>query len=464
MGRQEMKSAISRRGFLKNSALGGTGLLILDNSSSVRSYGANAKLNIALIGVGGRGRWFVGTMPKLGTNVVAMCDVNERKASLSFEEIPKAKKYADYRRMLEEMDKQIDAVVIAVPDHSHAPASAMAMKMGKHVFCEKPLTRTVSEARTLRKLAGKCKVATQMGNQGTSSEKFRRAVELVQAGVVGDVCEVHAWNTGGGPGDRPIPTDKHDLPDYLHWDLWLGPARYRPYNSRWLSGWHGWRDFGTGNLGNWASHTMNLPFKALRLDTLWNRQSGSPVRLTPEVSGVHQHSLPKWEIIRYDFPARGDMPPVRINWYNGPGKAPGPRDMIEQMLGRRLDWGDAGEKKWADHAGCLLIGTKGMIHSTGHNMSFTLLPEDKFREFEEPSRSLPRTRGHEREWLDACKGGPQAMSNFDYAGRLAEFVLLGNAATLVGETIEFDPVTMKIGNNAEADQALTHAYREGWSL
>jgi len=275
---------------------------------------------------------------------------------------------------------------------------------------------------------------------------------------------VHAWNTGGGPGDKPIPTDEHDLPDYLHWDLWLGPAKYRPYNSRWLSGWHGWRDFGTGNLGNWASHTMNLPFKALKLDTLWKQKSGSPVRLIPEVSGVHKHSLPRWEIIHYDFPARGDMPPVRINWYNGPGKAPGPRLMIEQLMGRRLDWGDAGEKKWRDHAGCLLIGTKGMIHSTGHNMSFSLLPEDKSKNFEEPPKTLPRARGHEREWLDACKGGPKAMSNFNYAGPLAEFVLLGNVSTLVGEPIEFDPVALKIADNAEADRALRHQYRAGWSL
>ena len=463
-----MKSLLDRRAFLGNTVLGGAGLLILQNSGSARSYQANEKLNIALIGVGGRGRWFVGTMPKLNTNVVAMCDVNERKASLSFEEIPKAKKYFDFRKMLEQMDKQIDAVVIAVPDHTHAVASATTMKMGKHVFCEKPLTRTVSEARTLRRMAARCKVATQMGNQGTSSEAFRRAVELIGGGVIGDVREVHAWNTGGGPGDRPVPNDEHPVPDYLHWDLWLGPAKHRPYNSRWLSGWHGWRDFGTGNLGNWASHTMNLPFKALRLDTLWNQQSDSSaknlLRLDPKVSGVHKHSLPKWEIIRYDFPKRGDMPPVRINWYNGPGQAPGPRLMIEQALGRPLDWGDAGEKKWADHAGCLLIGDKGMIHSTGHNMSFSLLPKDKFEDFEGPPRSLPRTNGHEREWLNACKGGPPAMSNFDYAGRLAEFVLLGNVATLVGETIEFDPVAMKIVNNAEADQALRHEYRQGWSL
>jgi hypothetical protein len=463
-----MKSFLNRRAFLANTVLGGTGLLILQNSSSARSYQANEKLNVALIGVGGRGRWFVDTMPNLNTNVVAMCDVNERKASLSFKEIPQAKKYFDYRKMLDEIDKQIDAVVIAIPDHSHAAATAAAMKRGKHVFCEKPLTRLVSEARTMRRMAAECKVATQMGNQGTSSEAFRRAVELVQAGVIGEVREVHAWNTGGGPGDVPVPTDEHPMPDYLHWDLWLGPARFRPYNSRWLSSWHGWRDFGTGNLGNWASHTMNLPFKALRLDTLWNQQSGSAdrklVRLIPEVSSVNKHSLPKWEIIRYDFPARGDMPPVRINWYNGPGQAPGPRLMIETLMGRPLDWGDAGEKKWADHSGCLLIGTQGMIHSTGHNMSFSLLPEEKFRDFEGPPRTLPRSPGHEREWLNACKGGPPAMSNFNYADPLAEFVLLGNVATLVGQTIEFDPVEMKIVNNAEADQALKYEYRQGWSL
>lgn len=463
-----MNSLLNRRAFLKNTALGGTGLLILNGSSLTRSYQANDKLNVALIGVGGRGRWFVDTMPNLNTNVVAMCDVNERKASLSFEEIPEAKKYFDYRKMLDEMEKQIDAVVIAVPDHSHAAATATAMKMGKHVFCEKPLTRTISEARAIRRLAAQCKVATQMGNQGTSSEAFRRAVELIQAGVIGDIREVHAWNTGGGPGDMPLPTDEHPVPDYLHWDLWLGPARLRPYNSRWVSSWHGWRDFGTGNLGNWASHTMNLPFKALRLDTLWNQQSNSSaknlIKLDPEASGVHKHSLPKWEIIRYDFPARGDMPPVRINWYNGPGQAPGPRKMIEKQIERPLDWGDAGEKKWADHAGCLLIGDKGMIHSTGHNMSFSLHPRDKFEDFESPPQTLPRVRGHECEWLDACKGGPPAMSNFDYAGRLAEFVLLGNVSTLVGVPIEFDPVAMKIVNNAEADGALRCEYRQGWSL
>ena len=458
----------NRRAFLKNTAFVGLGTLLFCTSHSAYTYAANETLGIALIGVGGRGRWFVDTIPKLGTNVVAMCDVNDRKAELSFKEIQQAKKYHDFRKMLDEMSKEIDAVVIATPDNTHAIAASAAMRAGKGVFCEKPLAHDIKEARTLRGLAAKYKVATQMGNQGTSSEAFRRAVELIQAGAIGDVREVHAWNTGGGPGDRPLPTDEHPIPGYLKWDLWLGPAQYRLYNSRWVAGWHGWRDFGTGNLGNWASHTMNLPFKALRLDTLWNQKSdslaGRLVKLTPEVSGVHKHSYPKWEIIHYDFPARGNMPPVWISWYNGPGQAPGPRDMIEDMIGRRLDWGDAGEKKWQDHAGCLLIGSKGMIHSTGHNMSFTLLPEEKFKDFEGPPHTLPRSRGHEREWLDACKGGPAAMSNFNYADPLAEFVLLGNVSTLVGETIEFDPLEMKVLNNTQANAALGREYRQNWTL
>jgi predicted dehydrogenase len=463
-----MSSRCNRRAFLKSTTVAGLSTLFLRDSRSAYGYAANEKLGVALIGVGGRGSWFVSTIPKLDTNVVAMCDVNDRKAALSFKEIPQAKKFHDFRKMLDEMNRDIDAVVIAVPDNTHAVAAAAAMRAGKGVFCEKPLAHDIKEARTLRALAAKYNVATQMGNQGTASEGFRRAVELIQAGVIGEVRQVHAWNTGGGPGDRPVPTDEHPLPDYLKWDLWLGPAQYRPYNSRWVAGWHGWRDFGTGNLGNWASHTMNLPFKALRLDTLWSHRSevlaDRVVKLTAEVSAVHKHAYPKWEIIHYDFPARDDMPPVRINWYNGPGQAPGPRTEIEQMLGRRLDWGDAGEKKWRDHAGCVLVGSKGMIHSTGHNTSFTLLPEKDFKDFEGPPRTLPRSRGHEREWLDACKGGPTPMSNFNYADPLAEFVLLGNVATLVGEIIEFNPIEMKVLNNAQANAALGREYRQGWSL
>lgn len=461
-----MAGQFARRTFLRRSTCGVIGLVILKNSRSVWSYEANEKVNVAIVGVAGRGSWFSNTMPKLA-NIVAMCDVNDRRAAPYFKEVPQAKTYHDFRTMLDEMDEQIDAITVATPDHTHAVISAAAIKAGKHVLCEKPLTHDIFEARTLRALARRHKVATQMGNQGTASEAFRRGVELIQAGLLGEVREVHAWNTGGGAGERPIPTDEHPVPEFLKWDLWLGPAKWRPYNSRWAE-WHTWRDFATGELGNWACHTMNVFFKGLKFDSLWDDSNASSrdqtIRLDVELSGVHEATFPKWEIIRYTVPARSEMPPVTVNWYNGGGRAPGPREKIEEMMGRRLDWGDAGEKKWADHAGCLLVGSEGILHANGHNTVVTLLPEEKFRDVAGPAKSLPRSQGHEREWLDACRGGPIAMSNFDYSGSLTEFVLLGNVATRFGKTIEFDPVGMKVVNLPEANDALKREYREGWSL
>jgi len=461
---------MNRRDFLKNTALGGVGLLVLGHSRSAWSYAASERLRIALIGVGGRGSWFVRTIPNLGEEVVAMCDVNERRAAGSFKRLPDVKTYHDFRKMLEEMDKQIDAVIVATPDHIHAVAAARSMKMGKHVYCEKPLTHNVAEARALREMASKRKVATQMGNQGTASEAFRRCVELVQAGVLGDVREVHAWNTGGGPGHRKRPAGTHPVPDYLQWDLWLGPAPYRPFHPQWLN-WHGWREFGTGVLGNWACHTMNLAFKALKMDSLWyGEPSGGSkpvIRLRADVSEIDRDSFPRMETVRYEIPPRGELPPVKLNWYNGGGnqlEKNGIRRQIEELMGRRLDWSSEDDPIWKDWAGILLVGRNGMLYSNAHNTEFTLLPEDKFKDFEGPPRSLPRSRGHEREWLDACRGGPAAMSNFDYAGPLAELVLLANVATQFEQKIEYDPRAMKIVNSREADQALRREYRKGWSL
>ncbi len=460
-----MARQVTRRSVLKNAALGGMGLLVLRDGRSARTYAANERVHLAIVGVSGRGSWFSDTMPKLA-NIVAMCDVNDRRAAPYYKAIPQAKTYHDFRKMLDEMDGQIDAITVATPDNTHAVITAAAIRRGKHVLCEKPLTHDVFEARTLRALAREYKVATQMGNQGTASEAFRRGVELIQAGVLGEIREVHAWNTGGGAGERPIPADEHPVPEFLQWDLWLGPAKDRPYNSRWAE-WHSWRDFATGELGNWGCHTMNILFKGLKIDSLWNASNapaGRTIRLDVELSGVHEATFPKWEIVRYTIPARGEMPAVTVNWYNGSGRAPGPREKLEEMIGRKLDWGDAGEKKWADHAGCLLVGSEGMIHSTGHNASMSLLPEGRFKDFEGPARSLPRSRGHEIEWLDACQGGPAAMSNFDYSGPLTEFVLLGNVATRCGKTIEYDPVSMKVTNLPEANDALRREYRRGWSL
>ena len=460
-----MRQSIGRRTFLK-AAAGGAGLVILKNSASVWSAQANEKLNIALVGVGGRGDWFVGALPGLGQNLVAMCDVNERRAGEGFAKFPQAKKYKDFRKMLEEMHSDIDAVIVATPDNTHAVVSAMAIQMGKHVYTEKPLTLTIREARTLRELARKHKVATSMGNQGTASESFRRAIELVRAGVLGDVREVHAWNSAGGPGPRPAPTETPICPEYIDWDLWLGPAAERPYNPRWMAGWHGWRDFGTGTAGNWGCHSMNAAFKALRLDELWLGDADKPhpvVTVQGRTSGTHETTYPKWESIGYDFPARGDMPPVRLNWYNG-SECPEGRALIEKLQGGRLDWGDAGEKRWKDHGGCLIVGSKAMLRLTEHNSSSWLLPVERFKDFVGPARTLPRSPGHERDWLAACRGGEPAMASFDYADALTEMVLLSNVATRFEGKIEFDPVACKVTNNPGADQALSRQYRKGWTL
>jgi len=455
-----MKKRSTRRRFLAQAA---GSFLVLRNAGSAKAAPSNNKLNIALVGVGGRGRWFVGSIPRLKENVVAMCDVNDRRAAESFAKIPRAKKFHDFRRMLEELDKEIDAVIVATPDHTHAVITATALRHGKHVYCEKPLTHTVAEARTIRMRAAESRTATQMGNQGTASPAYRRAVEIVREGVLGKIEEVHVWNTGGGPGLRPFPEGSVPVPDYLKWDLWLGPAAERPFHPRWLR-WHGWRDFGTGKLGNWASHTMNLPFRALGIDSLW-KTPGARIKVTARVSRIGRFSFPRWEIIRYDIPARGTLPPVRLTWYNGPGgRAPEARKIIEKLLGRRLDWGDAGEKRWRDHVGCLLVGSEGKLHANAHNTEFSLIPEEKFKGQGGRPRSLPRSPGHEKEWIEDAKGGPRAMSHFGYAGLLTEFVLLGNVATLFDRTLVYDPRAGKIVGDADADRVLRSEYRKGWVL
>jgi hypothetical protein len=463
-----MKATLSRRAFLRHSTQAGAGLLFLPSLQSVRGAPANNRLNVALIGVGGRGEWFVDTMPSMA-NVVAMCDVNEARAGKSFQKLPQVKKFTDFRRMLDEM-KEIEAVVIATPDHTHATIAATAMRMGKHVYCEKPLTRTIHEARALGELAASQKVATQMGNQGTSSEAFRRATELIQAGVLGEIKEVHVWNDGGGAGQRPRPQDEQPVPPTLQWDLWLGPAAERPFHSDWLK-WHTWRDFATGQLGNWSVHSANLGFKALKLVSLWHpgtTGADAPperiVRVQSEVSERHGSSFPKWERVHFHIPARGALPPVVVHWHNGRNNL-GSREQIEEHLGRKLDWGDAGEKKWKDHAGIVVVGSKGKIHATGHNMDFTLLPADQWRDFKGPEPVLPRTRGHEMEWLDACKGGKPAWSNFtDYGSPLTQFVLLGNVATQVEGELRFDAAAGKFLENDAANALVKPEYRTGWTL
>lgn len=458
-----MESRLTRRAFVRGAALGGAGVLVLRDPLSARTYAANEKLNVALVGAGGRGKELVGTFARMEA-LVALCDVNESKAAAVYKEYPDVPTFHDFRVMLDQMGPTIDAVVVATPDHTHAVVSMAAMKAGKPVYCEKPLTRTVAEARALRETARTQALATQMGNQGSASGPFRRGVELVREGVLGDIREVFVYKDSGGPEHPAPPEGTQPVPSYLKWDLWLGPAAWREFHPQWL-GWVSWRDFGTGQIGLWGSHSHYLAFSALNVEALWSMPAtASPrLRVQAEVSRRNRLSFPRWEVIHFRVPARGDLPPVEITWVNG--NAPEWRARIEERLGRKLDWGDAGEKVWKDHAGALIVGTKGVMDITGHNATFTLAPADRFAGVEtaEP-RTLARSQGHEQDWLRACRGGPPTLSAFEHTGPYIEMLTLGNVATQLEGELEYDPLAGRVTNHPEAEGRLRPPYRDGWTL
>ena len=356
----------------------------------------------------------------------------------------KAKKFNDFRKMLDEMGKSIDAVTVSTPDHVHALAAAMALKMKKHCFVQKPLTHSIHEARVLGQLAREYGVATQMGNQGTANNGLRKAAAAVQAGVLGTVKEVHVWtNRPIWPqgGNRPAPAEP---PQYLHWDLWLGPAPVRPYGDGAYHPfkWRGWWDFGCGALGDMACHTFNMPFAALNLR--------DPVSVQAETSGHNRDSYPKWSVIAFDFPANGKRPAVKAFWYDG-GKRP-PNELFE---GRNVDKG-----------GSLLVGEKGKIYAPGdYGKEFQLIGN-----VDMPEVKFVRSPGHFAEWVAAIKGGAPAMSNFpDYAGPLTETILLGNLAVWVaasgkGEKVEWDPKELKVKNISGLEGIIQPVYRKGYAL
>ncbi|NQU20145.1 MAG: Gfo/Idh/MocA family oxidoreductase [Candidatus Nealsonbacteria bacterium] len=449
-----MSGRSNRRTFLKKAALGTAGLTLLGDGRSAMGYQANEKLNIACVGVGGRGGGNTGAMG--GENLVALCDVDGRSAAGNFKRFPQAKQFADFRKMFDEMHKQIDAVVVSTPDHTHAVVCNAAMKLGKHVYCEKPLTRTVHEARVLRETAAKQKVVTQMGNQGSASEGLRRAVELARSrAVVGEVKEAHVWLKGGnGPQDRPA--DRPEVPEGLDWDLWLGPAPERPYHPCYVPfQWRNWRSFGTGAMGDMGCHTSNIAFRALRLDALWNPHplyspaAGAIIRVEAEASEIHAETYPSSMQVRYELPARGKLPPVTLTWYNG-----GPKPPEDRLLGHKM----------TDY-GCLLVGAEGSVFSEcPWNTRFVMLPQKKFEGFDGPRPSLPRSPGHHAEWISACKGESKAFSPFAVGSCQTEMLLLGNVALLAGKPIEYDPATGKVVNDADANRFLHRTYRAGWEL
>jgi predicted dehydrogenase len=452
---------ITRRYFFGQSAMAAAGLTLagsLHAAPKVRRISPNEKMNVAVIGAGGKGS--SDTDSVASENIVALCDIDDNTLSARGQKYPGAKKYNDYRKMLDEMNKEIDAVIVATPDHHHAPASIRAMRMGKHVYCQKPLTHSVYEARLMRETAKKYKVATQMGNQGSAESGLRRAIEVIQAGTIGNVRQVHVWS------NRPIwpqgmgrPTGTSPVPSNIHWDLFLGPAPERPYHPDYQPfKWRGWVDYGTGALGDMACHTANMPFRALKL--------GYPTSIEAETSGFNGESYPKSSTIRFEFPAREGLAPVSFFWYDG-GRKPND-DVAGEVLSRIETQKDKEGKPMARKlpgSGCLLIGDKGHLFSPDdYGAKFFLLPEKSFVDFKGPDQTIPRSPGHYKEWIDACKGGNPAFSNFDIAAYLTEIILLGCVAIRAGKRVEWDGPRMKSKNAPEVAQFVKRKYRKGWEV
>ncbi len=453
-----------RRWFLKTASLPILGCWVLRDARSARAYAANEKLGIAVIGVGRRGGYHVHAVPRIGENLVAICDA-DRKQMERVKAVPPKARFQDFRKMLDSLGGRIDAAVIATPDHTHAPIAAELMRRGKHVFVEKPCAHDVAEARALRRIAREKHVATQQGNQGMATDSFRRTLELVQEGAIGEVREAHVWFVMGGSGPRKRPSGSAPVPDGLDWDLWLGPAARRPYHPDYHRSWWAWREFSTGILGGGGSHSINMAFMALDLGSLWGEKNpaGEPIRVEVEIPEPCPENLPRWQISRFHIPARSRRPPAVIHWYNAPEaelRRQGVWKKLEEIAGRPLEW----KQSWTPRSGSLVVGSQGAVHTNAHNSMCALLPEDDFPDSAGPPRRLPRAGSHEREWTAACRGGARPFSSFEHSGPSMELLLLGNVASQVNRTIRFDPSAFRILEDDQADRALRPEHREGWCM
>lgn len=450
---------MKRRDFLKISSSLSAVCWIGGSRRQAISQTPNERVRIACIGVGGKGRNDSIQAGKFG-EIVALCDIDEESLGKKAEEFPKAKKYYDYRKLLDELENQIDAVVVSAPDHHHAAASIRAMNMGKHIYCQKPLTHTVQEARQMREAARQNGVQTQMGNQGTAADGFRAGVELVRSGVVGDIREAHVWTNRPfkywkqAPDIVARPDETPPVPDHVHWDLFVGPSPKRPYHPVYHPhDWRGWWDFGTGSLGDMACHTANLTFMSLKL--------GLPERVSAKSGPINPETYPAWATITYEFPAREGLPPVKLTWYEGAKE--GERNLPDPELLQGHE---------ASSSGAILIGEKGAVFTPNdYGMEQTLLPKDKFADYERPDPYLERLGSNEnrdenqkREWIRAIQGGPRPMSNFDYAATMTEAMLLGNVAVRTGKAIDYDGKSGTVTNVPEAAQYIAPERRSGWEI
>lgn len=433
-----MSNSMNRRDFLRASSLTAAGLWLGGSALAAprrpRRVSPNEKLNLGIIGVAHQGSYNLGNLTS--DNIAALCDVNEDYLSAAAREHPRAATYTDFRRMMDRTD--LDAVVISTPDHTHAVAAMAALLSGRHVYCEKPLSHSVYEARKLTETAQRLGLATQLGTQIHAGANYRRVVEIIRSGAIGPVREVHVWvdRVWSGMGK---PTDPLPVPKELKWDLWLGPAPEQPYTASYVpAAWRGFWDFGGGTLADMGCHFMDLPYWALDLKY--------PARISAEGPPPDPRRAPVWQIVRYQYPARGTMPPVEMTWYGGEKRPP------QVLEGKAPNW----------NGGVLFVGAKGMLLSDYGR--YLLLPEKDFEGFTPPPATIPDSIGHHAEWIRACKTGEPTTCHWGYSGPLSEAVLLGNVAYRLGQTMDWDARAMKARNLPEADPLIRRPYRKGWKL
>lgn len=443
-----MSKNVNRRSFVKGAATVGTGFWVsgIAPKTWAQSKSPNEKVNIAGVGVGGRGAGDVGSVSR--ENIVALCDVDWGRAGDTFNRFDKAKKFKDYRVMLDKMEKEIDAVVVATPDHMHAPVSLNAMRRGLHCYTEKPLTWSLEEAKLMAKVAKEKKLITQMGNQGSANSGFRQGVEMLQAGVLGEVRELIVW-TNRPVWPQAVPTPPAETPpDNLAWDLWLGCAEKRPYSSKYLPfAWRGWYDFGTGALGDMACHTVNLAYRGLKLT--------EPTKIESESTKLFDESYPAGAKITTYYPEREGLPPLKMTWYEGQMRPPAdvmPKELLP-----------ANGK--IPGSGLLAVGSKGYMFSPDDYGAKQDWHPGELAEVSVP-RTLPRSRGHHYEWIARIKDSSQPMpySNFEIAGPFTASMLLGNLSVRLGKTIMWDAEKVKATNAPEAEPLIRRKYRNGFGI